>query len=65
MRVARGGLPGFGSMAPGGDMDDQRCWLHRDDLLEAIRAVGFTDIRTSHDVPNHAYGPALSIFARK
>lgn len=48
----------------GGPSDEHR-WLHRDDLLEALRAVGFTDIQTAHDEPQHPYGPALSIFARK
>jgi uncharacterized protein DUF1698 len=48
----------------GGPNDEHR-WLHRDDLLEALKMVGFTDIRTAHDEPDHPYGPAISIFARK
>ncbi len=48
-----------------GGLNDEHRWLHRDDLLEALKSVGFTDIRTDHDEPNHPYGPALSIFARK
>jgi len=48
-----------------GGMNDEHRWLHRDDLLGALKAVGFKDVRTSHDEPNHRYGPALSIFARK
>jgi len=48
-----------------GGISDEHRWLHRDDLLEALRVVGFADIRTSHDEPNHPFGPALSIFARK
>lgn len=48
-----------------GGMSDEHRWLHRNDLLEALKAVGFMDIRTAHDEPNHPYGPALSIFARK
>ena len=48
-----------------GGINDEHRWLHRDDLLEALRLVGFTDIRTAHDQPDHPYGPALSIFARK
>jgi hypothetical protein len=48
----------------GGANDDHR-WLHRDDLLEALKLVGFSDIRTTHDQPDHPNGPALSIFARK
>ena len=53
------------SVAFCGGPNDEHRWLHRDDLLEAVKAVGFTDIRTAHDEPNHPYGPALSIFARK
>lgn len=53
------------SVAFCGGINDEHRWLHRDDLLEALRAVGFTEILTAHDEPNHLYGPALSIFARK
>ncbi len=48
-----------------GGMNDEHRWLHRDDLLTALRVVGFQDIQTSHDEPNHRNGPALSIFARR
>jgi len=46
-------------------MTDEHRWLHRDDLLEALKVVGFKDIRTAHDEPDHRFGPALSIFARR
>lgn len=48
-----------------GGMNDEHRWLHRDDLLAALKVVGFQDIRTSHDEPDHRNGPALSIFARR
>jgi Protein of unknown function (DUF1698) len=48
-----------------GGLNDEHRWLHRDDLLAALKAVGFSDIRTAHEEPGHPYGPALSIFARK
>jgi hypothetical protein len=48
-----------------GGMIDEHRWLHRDDLLGALRAVGFRDIQTSYDQPDHPSGPALSIFARR
>jgi len=41
----------------------ERRFLHRDDLLAALKAVGFENIRTAHDEPKHPAGPALSIFA--
>jgi hypothetical protein len=48
-----------------GGISDEHRWLHRDDLLAAFKAVGFNDIKLAHDEPDHRYGPALSIFARK
>lgn len=48
----------------GGMRDDHR-WLEKTDLLAALRAVGFTTIETAHEEPDHRFGPALSIFARK
>jgi hypothetical protein len=48
-----------------GGMADEHRWLHRDDLMEALKAVGFQDIRVAHDDPDHRYGPSLSVFARK
>jgi hypothetical protein len=48
----------------GGMRDDHR-WLNRDDLFEALKAVGFHDIQIAHDEPDHRFGPALSLFARK
>jgi hypothetical protein len=44
--------------------DDQR-WLHHNDLIEALKRLGFHNIRTNRDEPNHCFGPALSIFAEK
>ena len=48
-----------------GGMRDEHRWLHRDDLFEALKAVGFHDIQTAHEEPGHLFGPAISIFARK
>jgi hypothetical protein len=48
-----------------GGMKDEHRWLHRDDLIAALRVVGFQDVQTADDQPNHLFGPALSIFARK
>jgi hypothetical protein len=47
------------------DTDDGQRWLHRDDLIEAVKQVGFPSIRTNDDEPNTHFGPALSIFAQK
>jgi hypothetical protein len=48
-----------------GGMCDEHRWLEKDDLLLALRALGFDDIRTTHYEPDHQFGPAISIFARK
>ncbi|PRH83921.1 class I SAM-dependent methyltransferase [Labrys okinawensis] len=48
----------------GGPMDQHR-WLHRDDMLAALRAVGFSHITLEDVDPDHRYGPAMSIYARK
>lgn len=48
-----------------GGMRDEHRWIGKNDLFDALKAVGFEDIRTAHDEPDHRFGPALSIFARK
>lgn len=48
----------------GGPHDHHR-WIERDDLLELLKALGFTDLRIAHDDPQHVNGPAFSIFARR
>lgn len=48
--------------APGGD---PHCWIEKDALLDAIRALGFSDLRVAHDQPDHPDGPAVSIFASR
>jgi len=48
-----------------GGMNDEPSWLHRDDLIEALKRVGFNNIQTNHDEPNHHHGPVLSIFGHR
>ena len=45
--------------------DDERLWLNRDDLLKALSALGFSDIRQCGEQPNDPGWPALSILARR
>jgi hypothetical protein len=47
------------------DTDDGQRWLHRDDLIEALKRVGFPSIRTNNEESNTHFRPALSIFAQK
>jgi hypothetical protein len=35
-----------------GVMNDEHRWLHRDDLIEALKRVGFQTIQTNHDQPD-------------
>jgi hypothetical protein len=39
--------------------------LHHDDLVAALRAAGFQDIRTFDGEPDRGHGPAPSLFARR
>ncbi|MGN8119942.1 class I SAM-dependent methyltransferase [Labrys sp. 22185] len=48
----------------GGPKDEHR-WLNRDDLLAALRVVGFAHITLEGEEPDHRHGPAISIFAHK
>ncbi len=48
-----------------GGMADQHSWMHRDDILAALRAVGYTDIRTAQEQPDHQNGPCFCVFARR
>jgi hypothetical protein len=40
-------------------------WLSREDLLGALRHVGFTDIEIGLDEPAHPNGPVLALVARQ
>lgn len=48
-----------------GGMRDEHRWINKDDLFDALRAVGFNEIQTTHEEMGHPFGPAMSIFARK
>jgi hypothetical protein len=49
----------------GARMNDKHLRLRSDDLLAALKVVGFHDIRTRHDEPHRRFGPTLSVFARR
>lgn len=40
-------------------------WLSRDDLLAALRHVGFGDVEIGLDDPAHPNGPVLALVARR
>jgi hypothetical protein len=48
-----------------GGMEERHYWLHRDDILAALKTLGFSSLIVGQDEPDHPYGPAFSVFARK
>jgi hypothetical protein len=48
-----------------GGMNDLHSWIERDDLLKVIEKHGFDDVRIWGEEPQHAYGPAFCVFARR
>lgn len=48
-----------------GGMADAHSWMHRDDILEALKAVGLSDIRIAQENGQHLNGPCFSVFASR
>lgn len=48
-----------------GGMKDRHYWMHRDDILGLIRALGFSDISITQEDPNHQGGPCFCLFAKR
>jgi hypothetical protein len=48
----------------GGPVEGPR-WMDREGVFEALRLLGFDDIRIDSDDPDHPLGPALSILAQR
>jgi SAM-dependent methyltransferase len=66
VRIYRGNdSPADDNAACGGIRSDIRRWLHRDDLLEALKILGFQTVQTAHNEQSHLHGRTLSIFAHK
>ncbi|MDF1603506.1 methyltransferase domain-containing protein [Nocardioides sp. YIM 152315] len=40
-------------------------WLERDDILAALRTLGYDDVETGFDQPDHPNGPAFAVVARR
>jgi hypothetical protein len=47
-----------------GGLMDKPFWIFRDDILAALKALGFLEIQTAHE-ESSIHGPGFSIFARK
>jgi hypothetical protein len=48
-----------------GGIYDEHSWMEKEQILTLLERVGYNDIRTTHEAPDHPNGPALSIFARR
>ena len=48
-----------------GGVYDQPRWMMKEDLLALLAALGFDDVRVSHEEAHHANGPAMAIYAQK
>jgi hypothetical protein len=46
-----------------GGIADEHIWLHKEDLINVLRHLGFKSIIIAHEQPEHKNGPACSIFA--
>lgn len=48
-----------------GGPKDNHFWMEKVQIVEALRALGLSDLRFAHEEPNHPNGPAISIFASR
>lgn len=48
-----------------GGMHDRHYWMEKGDIIRILEHLGFDDIRTAHDQPDHPNGPAFSVFAKR
>jgi hypothetical protein len=48
-----------------GGMEDRHYWMHRDDILTALKLLGFSTLVIADDEPDNVFGPSFSLFARK
>lgn len=48
-----------------GGMDAVPRWMDKDDLLWALKQLGFDNVVVAHEAPDDQHGPALSILARR
>jgi len=48
-----------------GGMKDRHFWMHRDDIISLLKAVGFNDVAVTQETPDHSGGPCYSLFATR
>ena len=48
-----------------GGLNDTHYWMEKQQILDLLRAKGFDDLRLTLEEPDHPYGPAFTVFARR
>jgi hypothetical protein len=48
-----------------GGPEDLHYWMEKPAIIDVLHWLGFDDVRTADDSPDHPNGPAISIFARR
>ena len=48
-----------------GGMKDRHFWMHRDDIISLLKALGFEDVTVTQETPDHSGGPCYSLFAKR
>jgi SAM-dependent methyltransferase len=48
-----------------GGSQETTLWMSRQSLLDVLAELGFNDVRTLFDDPQHPYGPCIMIFASR
>lgn len=48
-----------------GGMYDRPYWMHRDDILAALKALGFAELTVAHEQADHMFGTCFSVLARR
>ncbi|UAX95098.1 class I SAM-dependent methyltransferase [Ensifer adhaerens] len=48
-----------------GGMKDRHYWMHRDDIISLLAALGFGDIRIGQEDLTHGGGPCFSLYAKR
>ncbi|WP_246811078.1 bifunctional 2-polyprenyl-6-hydroxyphenol methylase/3-demethylubiquinol 3-O-methyltransferase UbiG [Ensifer sp. ENS03] len=48
-----------------GGMRDRHYWMHRDDILQLLRSLGFQRLEIAHEELDHSGGPCFCLFAQR
>jgi len=48
-----------------GGPETQSVWMYRQDMLDVLGALGFSNVEVAFDVPNHVNGPAYCVLATR